>query len=58
MLEALENMGCHFDGRIHSTRLKNRIFAHFEDFNEFKEGREVFLFPLHETHLDTVRGLI
>ena len=41
--EALENMGYHVDGRIHSTRLKNRILAHFEDLQEFKEGREVFL---------------
>ena len=41
--EALENMGYHVDSRIHSTRLKNRILAHFEDLKEFKEGREVFL---------------
>ena len=40
--EALENMGYHVDSRIHSTRLKNRILAHFQDLKEFKEGREVF----------------
>ena len=41
--KALENIGYHFDGRIHSTRLKSRILAHFEDLKEFKESRKVFL---------------
>ena len=40
---AFENKGYHVDGRIHSTRVKSRILAHFEDLKEFKEGREVFL---------------
>ena len=36
-------MGYHVDGRIHRTRLKNRILARFEDFKELKEDREVSL---------------
>ena len=36
-------MDYHVDSRIHSTRLKNGILAHFEDLKELKEGREVFL---------------
>ena len=41
--EALDNMGYHADGRIHSSRLKSRILAHIEDLKEFKECRKVFL---------------
>ena len=39
----LEQLGCKFANRIHSTRLKNRILAHFPDIQAHKIGREVFL---------------
>ena len=41
--EALESLGLQVEGRIHSTRLKNRILAQFEDLREYKEGKDVIL---------------
>ena len=39
----LESLGLSIEGRIHSTRLKHRIMAQFEDLREYKDGREVIL---------------
>lgn len=39
----LETLGVNQHHRQHSTRLKNRILAHFPDLTEHKEGRDVLL---------------
>ena len=39
----LTEFGLKIEGRIHSTRLKNRLLAQFEDLREQREGKEVIL---------------
>jgi len=39
----LTEFGLKIEGRIHSTRLKNRLLAQFEDLREHREGKEVIL---------------
>ena len=41
--ERLEELGLKLEGRIHSTRLKNRILSQFDDLTAYNEGREVLL---------------
>lgn len=31
------------EGKMHSTRLKNRLFAHFHNFKAYQEGRDNLL---------------
>ena len=52
----LAEFGLQIEGRIHSTRLKNRLLAQFEDLREHREHKEVILVfsndiggPLHDT---------
>ena len=39
----LEELGVSIEKRIHSTRLKNRILAQFDDISSHNEGKEVLL---------------
>ena len=39
----LEQLGTHVTGRVHSTRLKNRIPSYFPDMNAHTQGRDVVL---------------
>ena len=39
----MEELGVEMDQRVHTTRLKERILAHFPDLQEHKKGRDVFL---------------
>ena len=39
----LQDLGVEITGRIHSTRLKNRILSQFEDLKSYNEGRDVYL---------------
>ena len=39
----LEQLGTHITGRIHSTKLKNRILSYFPDMNAHTQGRDVIL---------------
>lgn len=39
----LEQLGTHVMGRVHSTRLKNRILSYFPDMYTHKQGRDVVL---------------
>ncbi len=39
----MEQLGCSYDSRIHSTRLKDKIQAQFPDIESYKEGHEVLL---------------
>lgn len=39
----LEQLGTHVTGRIHSTKLKNRILSYFPDMDAHKQGRDVVL---------------
>ncbi len=39
----LEQLGTHETGRIHSTKLKNRILSYFPDMNAHIQGRDVVL---------------
>ena len=39
----LEQLGTHITGRIHSTKLKNRILSYFPDMNAHTRGRDVIL---------------
>ena len=39
----LEQMGTHLAGRVHSTKLKNRILSYFPDMEAHKQGRDVVL---------------
>ena len=36
-------MGTHTTGRVHSTKLKNRLLSYFPDMNAHKQGRDVVL---------------
>ena len=37
----LEQLGTHMTGRIHSTKLKNRILSYFPDINAHTQGHDV-----------------
>lgn len=37
----LEQMGTHVAGRVHSTKLKNRILSYFPDMDAHTQGRDV-----------------
>ena len=37
----LEQLGIHTSGRVHSTKLKDRILSYFPDMNAHKQGRDV-----------------
>ncbi len=39
----LEQLGTHVTGRVHSTKLKNRILNYFPDMDAHKQGRDVVL---------------
>ena len=39
----LEQLGTHVTGRVHSTKLKNRLLGYFQDMDAHKQGREVVL---------------
>ncbi len=39
----LEQLGTHTSGRVHSTKLKDRILSYFPDMNAHKQGRDVVL---------------
>ena len=39
----LEQLGTHTTGRVHSTKLKNRILSYFPDMTAHKQGRDVVL---------------
>ena len=39
----LKQLGTHVTGRIHSTKLKNRILNYFPDMDAHKQGRVVVL---------------
>ena len=39
----LENLEMQTEGRVHSSRLKNRLLAHFHDLRAYQEGRDIFL---------------
>ena len=39
----MEQLGVEMDQRVHTTRLKQRILAHFPDLQEHRKGRDVFL---------------
>ncbi len=40
----LEQLGTHMTGgRVHSTKLKNRILSYFPDMNAHKQGHDVVL---------------
>ena len=41
--ERLKQLGTHVEHRIHATKLKNRILAHFPDMEAHKQGRDVVL---------------
>jgi len=42
-LARMEQLGLTASGRIHSTKLKNRILVHFPDMQAHKQGRDVYL---------------
>ena len=42
-INRLEQLGSDVAGRVHSTRLKERILAYFPDMEAHKQGREVVL---------------
>ncbi len=37
----LEQLGKHVTGRVHSTKLKNRILSYFPNIDAHKQGRDV-----------------
>ena len=39
----MEQLGVKHDSRVHSTRLKERVLAHFPDMREEQRGRDVLL---------------
>ena len=39
----LIELGAHSPNRVHTTKLRNRIMAHFENIKEFKEGNISYL---------------
>ena len=39
----LIELGAHAPNRVHTTKLKNRIMAHFENIRDFKEGNSSYL---------------
>ena len=39
----LQQLGTHATGRVHSTKLKNRILSYLPDMNAHKQGRDVGL---------------
>ena len=39
----LEQLGTNLTGRVHSTKLKDRIMTYFPDLEEHKSGRDVLL---------------
>ena len=39
----LEQLGSGIAGRVHSTRLKEKILAYFPDMKAHKQGREIVL---------------
>ena len=41
--QRLKELGMEVQGRIHSTRLKNRILSHFPGMNSYADGREVLM---------------
>ena len=40
---SLEQLGTSVEGRVHSTRLKERLLDHFQDMEAHKKGRDVIL---------------
>ena len=39
----LEQMGVNNSQRVHSTRLKERLIQHCQEFTSYKDGRDVLL---------------